>query len=393
MATHDARTTPDPVSPGRQPPPPLRPPRPLPLRPLGLPSYPPPSPVRRAIGTLGGCILGAILLVAVWGKALDPAAFAQQIHADGLDRLLPAGALALLALALEAALGLALVLGLRRPWVLVPASLLAAFFVFLNGRAYWLAAHGIASEAASCGCFGNLVQRTPAEAFWQDLALLLVPLALAFVGRDRNLPRFPPIRTALVAVFAIAVPVFAWRAPELPLDDLATRLKPGAVVSKLCAGDDRSGGSGGGGGAAVCLDTVAPELDHGDHLVVLGDLDDPALAKAVAGLNAYAASPGAATVWVLTASDAKRQRLFFWRWGPTFKIVEAPAELLRPLYRRLPHSFAVQDGRVTATFPDLPPLPRTGAQPAGAGPGAAARQGSPAGANAPTTANPSERPH
>lgn len=397
MATHDARATPDPGSPGRQPPPPLRPPRPLPLRPLGLPSYPSPSPTRRAIGTLGGWILGAILLVAVWGKALDPAAFAQQIHADGLDRLVSAGALALLALALEAGLGMALLLGLRRLWVLAPASLLAAFFVFLNGRAYWLAAHGKASEAASCGCFGNLVQRTPAEAFWQDLALLLVPLALAFVGRDRNLPRFPPIRTALVAIFVIAVPVFAWRAPELPLDDLATRLKPGAMVSKLCAGDDRSGGS---GGAAVCLDTVAPELDHGDHLVVLGDLDDPALAKAVAGLNAYAASPGAATVWALTASDAKRQRLFFWRWGPTFKIVEAPAELLRPLYRRLPRSFAVQDGRVTATFPGLPPLPRTAAPPAaaaGAAPSAAAGQGTPAGANAPATANPSanpsERPH
>ncbi|MBV8203337.1 MAG: hypothetical protein JOZ15_22205, partial [Acidobacteria bacterium] len=104
---------------------------------------------------------------------------------------------------------------------------------------------------------------------------------------------------------------------------------------------------------------VAPELDHGDHLVVLDDLDDLALAKAVPRLNAYAGSPGAATVWVLTASDAKRQRLFFWRWGPTFKIAEAPAELLRPLYRRLPRSFAVQDGRVTATFPGLPPLPRT----------------------------------
>ncbi|MBV8200502.1 MAG: hypothetical protein JOZ15_07745, partial [Acidobacteria bacterium] len=212
MATHDARATPDPGSPGRQPPS-LRAPRPLPLRPLGAPSYPSPSFLRRAVGTLGGCLLGGVLLVAVWGKALDPAAFAQQIHADGLDRLVPAGTLALLALGLEAALGMALLLGLRRLWVLAPSTLLVAFFVALNGRAYWLAAHGKASGAASCGCFGNLVQRTPAAAFWQDLALLSVPLALAFVGRDRNLPSLPPIRTALVAIFAIAVPIFAWRAP------------------------------------------------------------------------------------------------------------------------------------------------------------------------------------
>ena len=389
MAPPDASATPHPAgpaSPGRQPAPALRAPRPLPLRPLSSPSYREPRRLGRAIGTLGGCVLGGILLVAVWGKALDPAAFAEQIHADGLDRLLPAGVLALLALALEAGIGLALLLAVRRLWVLVPASLLVIFFLLLNGRAYWLAAHGQASAAASCGCFGNLVQRTPAEAFWQDLALLALPLALAFVGRDRDQPRLPPVRTALVALVAVAAPVFAWRAPELPLDDLATRLAPGATMSTLCAGGGSGGGGGGGGtgersafgarAGAVCLDTVAPELDHGNHLVVLDDVDDPALARAVTGLNAYADAPGAASVWVLTASDAKRQRLFFWRWGPTFKIVEAPPELLRPLYRRLPRSFAVQDGRVTATFSGLPPLPRRAAGASGATPG-----------------NPSARPH
>ncbi len=389
MAPPDASATPQPAapptSPARQPAaaPVLRAPRPLPLRPLSSPSYRPPRRLGRAIGILGGCVLGGILLVAVWGKVLDPAAFAEQIHADGLDRLLPAGVLALLALALEAGIGLALLLAVRRLWVLVPASLLVLFFLLLNGRAYWLAAHGQAPAAASCGCFGNLVQRTPAAAFWQDLALLALPLALAFAGRDRDQPRLPPVRTALVALFAVAVPVFAWRAPELPLDDLATRLAPGATMSTLCAGggsggEGRSGGGAGGARAgAVCLDTVAPGLDHGNHLVVLDDIDDPALARAVAGLNAYADTPGAAAVWVLTASETKRQRLFFWRWGPTFKIVEAPPELLRPLYRRLPRSFAVQDGRVTATFSGLPPLPR---RTAGASGGA-------------TPGNPSARPH
>lgn len=387
MAPPDASAAPHPAgpaSPARQPAPLLRAPRPLPLRPLSSPSpYRPPRPFGRVLGILGGCVLGGILLIAVWGKALDPAAFAEQIHADGLDRLLPAGVLALLALALEAGIGLALLLAVRRLWVLVPASLLVIFFLLLNGRAYWLAAHGQARAAASCGCFGNLVQRTPAEAFWQDLALLALPLARAFVGRDRDQPRLAPVRTALVVLFAIAVPVFAWRAPGLPLDDLATRLAPGATMSTLCAGGGGGGGGGAAGGSAfgaragaVCLDTVAPELDHGNHLVVLDDIDDPALARAVAGLNAYADAPGAAAVWILTASDAKRQRLFFWRWGPTSKIVEAPPELLRPLYRRLPRSFAVQDGRVTATFSGLPPLPRRAAGASGATPG-----------------NPSARPH
>jgi hypothetical protein len=98
---------------------------------------------------------------------------------------------------------------------------------------------------------------------------------------------------------------------------------------------------------------------------------------------------------LLTASDAKRQRLFFWRWGPTFKIVEAPAELLRPLYRRLPRSFAVQDGEVRKTYSGLPPLPRAApkAVPAAAGGSSGAGPASPASTNGSTTGNQSERPH
>jgi hypothetical protein len=37
-------------------------------------------------------------------------------------------------------------------------------------------------------------------------------------------------------------------------------------------------------------------------------------------------------------------------------VVETPPELMRPLYRRLPRSFLVKDGRVTRTFAGMPPL-------------------------------------
>src|SRR5215475_13523600 len=93
------------------------------------------------VGTIAGVVLGVVLLVAVWAKALDPAAFAEQIRTEKLDFVFSAGTLALLALALEAAFGLALVLGIRRLWVLVPAALLVTFFLFLTGRAWWQSAH------------------------------------------------------------------------------------------------------------------------------------------------------------------------------------------------------------------------------------------------------------
>lgn len=298
------------------------------------------------LGMLGGVFLGGVLLFAAWAKALDPGAFAEQIQSEGLDFALPAWGLALIALALEAGLGLALLTGLRRTWVLIPAALLVAFFLALTGRAWWLAAHGVRPDT-SCGCFGNLVERTPAEALWQDLLLLVPPLLLAFLGRGRSAPRFPPVRTALAGAGAMAAVAFAWKAPELPLDDLATRLRPGAQVGEMCAGSDAE---------RVCLGSLVPELRRGDHMAVIADLDDPQLTAAVDALNAYAGDAGNPTLWVLAAATPAQQQAFFWQWGPAFQIREIPAELLRPLYRRLPRAFMVKDGRVSRTFAGMPPF-------------------------------------
>lgn len=312
------------------------------------------------LGTAGAVFLGAVLLVATWAKAIHPVAFAEQIRLEGIAVLLPAVAIAWIALVLEGALGTALLLNLRRLWVLVPAALLVAFFVFLTARGWYLEAQGLREEAAACGCFGNLVERTPEEAFWQDLFLLVPPLALAFLGRPRGARRFPPVRTALVAVAALATLVLTWRAPSLPLDDLATRLSPGVEVAALCAG------GGGDEGVAVCLDAVVPELATGAHLVVLADLEDEAFTGAVDRLNAHAfaaRSGDRPPLWVLTTATPEDQRAFFWRWAPVFEIREVPEALIAPLHRRLPRSFRVEDGVVTETWSGLPPLPEADAVP------------------------------
>jgi hypothetical protein len=310
-----------------------------------------PRPILWWIGTFCGAVLGAVLLFAVWAKAIDPASFAEQIHTQKLDFLLPASGIALIALALETALGLALLLGVRKLWVLVPTALLIAFFLTLTGREWYLASHGLLAAGSSCGCFGNLVQRTPAQAFWQDLGLFLPLLLLACVGREHRPPRFPPVRTAAVVVATLAVVAFAWKAPALPLDDLATRLHPGVAVGAICAGE---------GAQKVCLDSLVPELAQGESLVVMTPLDAPELLKSVDALNALAGEAGgpdgSPALWVLTSATEQEQKAFFWKWGPRFQIREVPPELLRPLYRRLPRSFATRDGRVTRTFAGLPPL-------------------------------------
>jgi uncharacterized membrane protein YphA (DoxX/SURF4 family) len=299
-------------------------------------------------GTIAGALLGAVFLIAVWAKALDPSAFAEQIRTEGLDFLFSAQAVALLALALEAGLGLALLLGVRRLWVLVPTALLVGFFVFLTGRAWWLSAHGLRTEAG-CGCFGNLVQRSPAEAFWQDLLLLVPPLGLAFLGRDRRGRLFPPLRTAAVALGTLGVAVFAWKSPELPLDNLATRLRPGVEVDRICADQSEN---------PLCLSTIAADLMQGEHLVVIADLADPAFRQSVAALNDAHNDPDGPRVWVLSAATPEQVNEFHWTQGPAFKVVEAPTPLLRPLYRRLPRAFRVKDGEVVETWAGLPPLTR-----------------------------------
>lgn len=306
------------------------------------------------LGSAAAVFLGAVFLVATWAKAIHPSAFAEQIRLEGLDFLLPAMAVVYVALVLEGALGVALLVNLRRLWVLVPAALLVVFFLFLTGRGWYLEAHGLREEAAACGCFGNLVERTPEQAFWQDLLLLVPPLVLAFLGRPRGARRFPPVRIALVAAAALATLVLTWQAPSLPLDDLATRLSPGVAVADVCAGggDDE--------GVAVCLDAVVPELSAGEHVVVLADLEDEAFTAAVDRLNAHAFAARSGELpplWVLTTASPEAQRAFFWQWAPVFEIREVPEALIAPLYRRLPRSFRVEDAVVTETWSGLPPLP------------------------------------
>ena len=307
---------------------------------------------KRTVGTAAAVFLGAVLLFAAYAKAIDPEAFAEQMRSEGLTFGLPAAALALAALAIEAGLGTALLLAVRRLWVLVPAALLSAFFLFLSGRNWWLTETGRRAPDASCGCFGNLVERTPAEAFGQDLLLLGLPALLVFLGRRRGGPRGLVWRTAAAALAAAAVVGFAWRAPDLPLDDLATRLAPGAEIAEMCAGS---------GDRRVCLDAVVSELTDGEHVVVLSGLEDPALTGAIDRLNDYAldaAPAGAPSLWLVNPDPLEAQRGFYWRWGPAFQVREAPPALLRPLYRRLPRSFLVRDGEVAATWSGLPPLER-----------------------------------
>ena len=305
---------------------------------------------RRYLSIIGSVFLGAVFLVAAWAKSIDPVSFASTIRNEGLEILLPAFAIGLIALFLEWALGAALLFAVRWRWVLIPTTGLVAFFLFLTGRKYWRWSQGIEVDS-SCGCFGNLVQRTPAEAFWQDLLLMVPALLLAWLATSSRPPR---LRLGLSLVIGILLTVFAWRAPELPIDHLATKLKVDMPILEHCVGAE--------GDAQVCMDAILPEMREGEHLVVIAALDDPTFVEAVPALNERALdglSGEAPSFWVLSSADEEAVFTFRFSHGPIFELREAPEALTRPLYRRLPRSFQVIDGLVTETWDGLPPLENT----------------------------------
>ena len=310
------------------------------------------SHVRQALGILGAVILGTVFLVAAWAKMLDPASFAKTIQSEGLEILLPALVIAVLVLALEVGIGAALILGLRRPAVLVPTTALVIFFVFLTGRAYWRFLNGTLPDDAGCGCFGNLVERTPAQAFWQDLLLMVPPLILAWIGRVRT-AAIPWRRYGVVAALCLATMVFTWKAPSLPLDDWATRLRAGVETTAICAGSEDDG-------TRVCLSTIVPELLEGQHLVVITDLDEPDFLEQVPALNEHLWAGATPPVWVLSAAEEEALFQFRFQAAPAFDVREAPPAMLKSLYRTLPRAFQVTDGQVTDTWAGMPPLPPSG---------------------------------
>ncbi len=179
-------------------------------------------------------LLGVYFLVAAVSKAWNPddfGALIDQVRLEELDFLFTATQVALIALALEVGLGTALLLGVRHLGILLPTTALVVFFLFLNGRNYWLVSQGL-REPGSCGCFGSLIERTAAEAFWQDL-LLMVPLTLLCFWRRRKSEGIPKKRFVLAMLAALAVSLWAYRSPNIEYIEAAHRLGSLAETSRF----------------------------------------------------------------------------------------------------------------------------------------------------------------
>jgi uncharacterized membrane protein YphA (DoxX/SURF4 family) len=289
-----------------------------------------------AVGAVAGVLLGLAFLLAAWTKAVDPVGFAEQMVRDGLmvPGLAPFAAVAVVTI--ECGLAFALLVNLRRPVVVAGATLVMAGFL---GLAAWQWIYPPA-EAASCGCFGNLIQQEPGEHLASNAALFTLAL-LSWLGATRVRGR---AWRWSVAVLGAALGLgFTLAAPRLPIDSWpgVTTLAPGVSVEQLG------------------IEEIVPELTDGEpHLVLLIDRTDEATRADVARINerlALVGPPGA--VYALAEEDEELAWEFMMTAAPAFDVRGAPWGVLKPMYRELPRAFLVDDGRVVQVWERIPPDP------------------------------------
>jgi hypothetical protein len=289
------------------------------------------APALALVGALAGIVLGALFLLAAATKGADLALFTEQVEGYGIVGGPLARAVALALVPLEAILGMALIVGWRRR---AAALATAGLLVLFIGVSAWALYTG---KTGSCGCFGALSARGPADVIKEDL-LMLVLAALAWLpagaaagGRARGW------RTGLVALTGVAAAGFMFAAPRLPIDDWVTAVRPGVDVASLELGD-----------------AVPPA---GPVLVALIDLGDAGLAATTASLNALADAPGAPKTVAFTEGDEARRGEYFWSQGPRFEVRELSRDTIHRMARTLPRVFLARDGKVVRTWNDAPPTP------------------------------------
>lgn len=287
------------------------------------------SVVKGWIGRLALVFIGGVFILAGGLKALDPAGFTHQVAKYHFLPASLAPAVAYGLIAFEVALGTALLLDYRRRVSVGAAVVLLVGFLGL--MTYTWATGGNVGE---CGCFGNFVERTPAETIVEDLVFL----AIALLGLTAPARRNPGgmVRGGVVAAMTAATLAFLPLAPRLPLDSIVTSLKPGVTYEGLKLSlPDRS-------------------LASGRHLVAILALREKESGAAADGLNAIAGIPGAPGVTAIYADEDDVKDAFFWEHAPSFPMYRVVDEELRRLYRRLPRYFMLEDGVVTAVWETLP---------------------------------------
>ena len=99
--------------------------------------------------------------------------------------------LAILLVAVEVLLGLSLLMGIWKRFVLILLSAMIGFFTFLT---FWSAYF---NQVTDCGCFGDAIPLTPWESFYKDVVLCVLILIL-WIGKNQIFDSVPRVISKVV---------------------------------------------------------------------------------------------------------------------------------------------------------------------------------------------------
>lgn len=172
-------------------------------------------------------LVGALFIFSGLVKAIDPLGLSYKMQeffeawaASGflpqLMNALHAQSLmfSIIMIALEVVLGIALLIGWRKNFMLTLLLLLTIFFTFLTGYVLF------SGKIRACGCFGDCIPITPIQTFTKDIILLILIIFLV-IGRKYIQPLFTGFINPLlilVSLFGVTFLQF-YVLKHLPLRD------------------------------------------------------------------------------------------------------------------------------------------------------------------------------
>lgn len=276
-------------------------------------------------GRFAALCLGVMFLVSGGAKAADLASFVREFSAYGIITGQP---LALVSawglLALELALGAALVAGWRLRQSLSAAAALMLLFVV---AVLWAWQAGTTED---CGCFGSLVKRSPKEALVEDVLILAVVglswLAVRGVPSFRSLPRF------LIVVSAGLAGIF------LPL---AFGFSPSAVLYPPLPGTPLP--------AIVLSAPNSPDLYKGDYLLFIMETGCDHCRSDIPAVYEIAREPGLPQVVALCPDGPREVSAFVSLFAPPFSIFSVSRQEFSALLGGAPSTpryLRVREGRI-----------------------------------------------
>ena len=271
-----------------------------------------------ASGLVGLVFLGTGTL-----KTLDSIRFVQQLRRY---RLLPPAWIfpaALLFIAVECALGTALVLGLS-PWPLPAAALMLTALAALTA---WAASTG---RVEDCGCYGGLIMLTPAQSLALD-GVYVALLAVAWSLAPRDHAAAGALSWLAVAAVFVAALVASWRSLRAPLVDLGL-LRVGRAWRRSW------------------LKQYSRDVTKGAHFIVFLSRDCPYCKRWVPLLNVIEVQPDLPSVVAIMSLGDDERKGFLAEHLIRFPVTFMPQSLVSLMVSAYPTAALVEHGRVTGTW-------------------------------------------